>query len=595
VNPVVEAGNDQTNVKEGDTVSFSGSYSDAGSADTPTILWEFGDESTVSETLTPTHVYADNGDYTVTFTVSDKDGGVGTDTLTVTVDNVNPVVEAGNDQTNVKEGDTVSFSGSYSDAGSADTPTILWDFGDESTVSETLTPTHVYADNGIYTVTFTVIDKDGGVGTDTLTVTVDNANPVVEAGDDQSVNEGNTVSFSGSYSDAGSADTPTILWDFGDESTVSETLTPTHVYADNGIYTVTFTVTDKDGGVGTDTLTVTVDNANPAVVAGDDHTNVKEGDTVSFSGSYSDAGTVDTHTIEWDFGDGTTISDALNPTHIYADNGVYTVTLTVTDDNGGVGTDTLTVTVNNVDPAVGEIKSPIDPVLVNTQIATSCTFTDAGTLDTHTAVWDWGDYRSSDGVVSEINGAWMVTGEHVYTEAGVYWVTLTVTDDDGGSSSVTTENYVVAYNPEGGFVTGGGWINSPENAYVEKPELVGKATFGFVSKYEKGATVPTGKTEFQFKVADLNFKSTSYDWLVIAGSKAKYKGTGTINGEGNYGFMLSAVDGDSIDKFRIKIWDKDNGDITVYDNEIDTGIEIEEDKEPSTVISGGSIVVHKEK
>ena len=80
-------------------------------------------------------------------------------------------------------------------------------------------------------------------------------------------------------------------------------------------------------------------------------------------------------------------------------------------------------------------------------------------------------------------------------------------------------------------------------AYTSDPTLTGKATFGFVSKYQKGANVPTGNTEFQFKVADLNFKTTSYDWLVIAGSKAQYKGTGTINGTCEYKFMLTAIDG----------------------------------------------------
>ena len=70
-----------------------------------------------------------------------------------------------------------------------------------------------------------------------------------------------------------------------------------------------------------------------------------------------------------------------------------------------------------------------------------------------------------------------------------------------------------------------------------------------------------GQTEFQFKVADLNFHSSSYDWLVIAGKKAKYKGVDTINGEGEYMIILSAIDGDlqgddGIDKLRMKIWDR---------------------------------------
>jgi hypothetical protein len=93
----------------------------------------------------------------------------------------------------------------------------------------------------------------------------------------------------------------------------------------------------------------------------------------------------------------------------------------------------------------------------------------------------------------------------------------------------------------------------PPSAYVPNATLEGKATFGFVSKYGKGATTPTGNTEFQFKIANLNFYSENYDWLVVARSHAKYKGTGIINGEGNYGFRLSAVDGaikeDGIDKF----------------------------------------------
>ncbi len=115
----------------------------------------------------------------------------------------------------------------------------------------------------------------------------------------------------------------------------------------------------------------------------------------------------------------------------------------------------------------------------------------------------------------------------------------------------------------------------------------------FVSKYLKGAKVPTGNTEFQFKVADLTFKSTSYDWLVIAGAKAKYKGTGTINGTGDYGFQLSAIDGQvsgggGADKFRIKIWDKVTGQV-VYDNQMTAP----DDADPTTMLGGGSIVIHK--
>ncbi len=121
-------------------------------------------------------------------------------------------------------------------------------------------------------------------------------------------------------------------------------------------------------------------------------------------------------------------------------------------------------------------------------------------------------------------------------------------------------------DPSGGFVTGGGWIYSEAGSYLPDLTAEGKATFGFVSKYKKGASVPTGNTEFQFHAGDLNFHSTSYDWLVVTGSDfAKFKGTGTINGEGTYKFQIWAGDS-ALDTFRIKIWYEDGGEVVVYDN-----------------------------
>ena len=180
------------------------------------------------------------------------------------------------------------------------------------------------------------------------------------------------------------------------------------------------------------------------------------------------------------------------------------------------------------------------PVQVNTLINVSASFTDPGVLDTHTAVWNWGDGNTLAGTVTEANGTGSVTGSHSYTNPGVYTVKVTVTDKDGGSSESVFE-FVVVFDPDGGFVTGGGWINSPPGAYAANTALVGKANFGFVSKYKNGQSVPTGETEFQFSAAGFNFHSTVYDWLVIAGAKAQYKGSGTINDAGDYSFLLTAT------------------------------------------------------
>ncbi|MGD2178946.1 MAG: hypothetical protein PVG71_14125, partial [Anaerolineae bacterium] len=177
---------------------------------------------------------------------------------------------------------------------------------------------------------------------------------------------------------------------------------------------------------------------------------------------------------------------------------------------------------------------------------------------------------------------------------------------DGGYGS-SEYRYVVAYDPDGGFVTGGGWIDSPPGAYTADESLTGKASFGFVSKYKRGAQVPTGVTQFQFQVADLNFHSESYDWLVIAGARAQYKGVGTINGEGQYKFKLTGVDADindhdsiAVDRFRIKIWwevepegDGEAVEHVVYDNGLDADDYPDDPTTGTTEIGGGSIVIHK--
>ncbi len=184
--------------------------------------------------------------------------------------------------------------------------------------------------------------------------------------------------------------------------------------------------------------------------------------------------------------------------------------------------------------------------------------------------WDFGDSGSGSGPAPS----------HTYGAVGIYDVCLTVTDPARLSDTDCT--MAVVYDPSAGFVTGGGWIYSDPGAYVPDPTLEGKANFGFVSKYKKGATVPTGNTEFQFKAGSLNFHSSSYDWLLVTGSNyAKFKGIGTVNGSGAYKFQIWAGD-DSPDTFRIKIWteDEDGVEVVVYDNGFDQ------------TIDGGSIMIH---
>ncbi|MEJ8756478.1 MBG domain-containing protein, partial [Pontibacter sp. H259] len=166
-----------------------------------------------------------------------------------------------------------------------------------------------------------------------------------------------------------------------------------------------------------------------------------------------------------------------------------------------------------------------------------------------------------------------------------------------GSSCATSTAYLPVYDPNGGFVTGGGWINSPPGALAgdQNKDVTGKANFGFVSKYKKGSSQVDGNTEFQFQAGNLNFKSTLHGSgsLVIAGGKATYRGDGTVNGISGYKFTLTAIDGNwdngtSSDKFRIKIWGA-NG--VIYDNQMDKA----DNTNDATILGGGSIVIHEVK
>ena len=222
---------------------------------------------------------------------------------------------------------------------------------------------------------------------------------------------------------------------------------------------------------------------------------------------------------------------------------------------------------------------------INTDIQLDSSASSDPEADSLSYTWDFGDGSSGTGVMPS----------HSYAGAGIYNVCLTV--NDGTVNSDPNCTIVVVYDPSGGFVTGGGWIDSPAGAYSADPDLTGRATFGFVAKYKKGASVPTGNTSFALDLAGLAFYSDSYEWLVVnrGGANAQFKGSGTVNGgldpNGEpYKFMLWAGDG-SPDTFRIKIWFEDGGvETVVYDNGFDGS-----GNEAGQPIGAGNIVVHKGK
>jgi PKD repeat protein len=374
--------------------------------------------------------------------------------------------------------------------------------------------------------------------------------------------------------------------------------------SDAGVYDgITFTVSD---GELTDAkeVTITVKDVaknNPPILDPIGEKEIDEGQLLQFTVSASDPDRdALTYHVE-NLPAGATFNDATfswNPGFDQA--GTYQDIKFVVTDGAAADSENITIVVADIlwddkAPLVGEVIASPNPAQLNTPIIVTTTIddTDAGNsvVSSATCLVDGIPYPMSaaDGAYDGSIEAATVT-ILPFNTAGVHSINITAIDAVG-NTEISESILLAVYDPSAGFVTGGGWIMSPAGAYDPDPTLTGKATVGFVSKYQKGAKIPTGQTEFQFKAGNLNFKSTWYDWLVVAGAKAQYKGVGTINGAGEYGFMLTAIDGaikgEGTDLFRIKIWDKAT-DALVYDNQIDAP----DTDDPTMVIGGGSIVIH---
>lgn len=157
----------------------------------------------------------------------------------------------------------VSFTSSGNITATGDL-TYTWEVGplgpgDSGTITVTGTVDPDLVAEGVFTNTATISPTFDISATNNSAVAVVEVNiaPTVNAGSDQQVDPGDLVQFSGSFTDLGGDDTHTYEWNI-DGDIVTGTLTPTHTFNDPGIYQVTLTVTDSDGGVGVDTVEITV-------------------------------------------------------------------------------------------------------------------------------------------------------------------------------------------------------------------------------------------------------------------------------------------------------------------------------------------------
>lgn len=265
--------------------------------------------------------------------------------------------------------------------------------------------------------------------------------------------------------------------------------------------------------------------------------------------------------------------------------GTETITRTWTADDGGstascvqtISTiDTSAPTISNLDGA--PLLVPIgDPVILTATFADTC----AGAL---TATWDLGDTT----IVVTDPATSPTSVIHSYATQDIYTVTVTISD--GCGNTTTDEIVVVAFDPNDGFTTGGGWFIPDADSFIDGTPVTNttaKANFGFVVKYHQGSNTTSGSLEFVYKSGDINLHSLDMDWLVItSNTKVRFKGLATINGEGEYTFKVTGEDNGSPgsnDTFKIEIWlgvvDTENGPPTPK-------------HKAQGVLGGGNIKVH---
>jgi len=327
----------------GETVTFNATASYDLDGTIVSYEWDFGYTTTGTGNVT-THIYADDGIYKVTLNVTDNDGLSSIFSNDITVLNRPPVAVFTESAESVPTGGVIYFNASESFDPDGDIVSYVWDLGDGTIGVTGVTVEHSYAGRGTYTVTLTVTDDDGATASTNATKIVRNRPPVaVFTESAETVDTGEDIHFNAGDSYDPDGEIASYSWDFGDETGATGVMV-SHAYVDDGVYTVTLTVTDDLGATASANATKTVLNRSPVASFTENATKVNTGEVIYFnaSGSYDPDGSIESYF--WDFGDGTNAT-GMTVEHAFDEAGNYTVILTVTDDDGASSTDDATKTV----------------------------------------------------------------------------------------------------------------------------------------------------------------------------------------------------------------------------------------------------------
>ncbi|MDZ4844335.1 MAG: DUF2341 domain-containing protein [Chitinophagales bacterium] len=374
-------------------VNFS-NISTIGSGAIVSYAWDFGDGNT-SSTLSPQHTYGIAATYNASLIVTSDNGCTDTISKSVVVEDF---LDAGFTAATECKGDTTFFVPN-SLAGFS----YAWNFGDGNT-SITTSPTHVYAAAGTYAVTVEITSTGGCVSTETGSATV-NAIPVVDFEFVSACPNADVAFMNLSSVASGSL---TYAWNFGDAG-LSAATNPVHPYTGEGTYTVKLIATSTAACVDSISKSVEV-YAQP--VADFSASIGCQSVATQFANASGIASGFLNYT--WDFGDGSLLSNALNPTHVYNADGNYNVTLVVLSNNGCADT-TLGIAVIYQQPSASFTANTV--CFGDTTFFNNTSTAGAGI----SYFWDFDDGNFSGDS----------SPAYVYGTAGSFNVTLDVTTADG--------------------------------------------------------------------------------------------------------------------------------------------------------------------
>ena len=443
--------------------------------------WNFGDGNTSTE-KSPSHVYTQAGNYTVTLSATNQ-GGTGTKSSATPVGVTLPAPPLANFSVTPAAG-TAPLIVRFVNLSKGKVDSWSWDFGDGTTGTEK-SPTHVYSQLGDHTVTLRATNPGGTSAKTSVTPISVRAPPAPVANFGIAAVKG-YAPLSVRFVNTTSGKVDSWAWDFGDGTSSTEK-TPTHLFAAPGTYSVKLTATNLGGSSVKIAAAPIVASMPPLPVANFNMSPASGYAALTVQFTNRSSGKVDSWL--WDFGDDTTSTQA-SPTHVYSQVGSYTVRLTATNLSGTNTKRTvkpLTVTL----PPVARPSFTVTPDSGYAPVTVRFTNHTSGKVDSW--LWDFGDGSTSTDVKPT----------HMYAKAGNYTVKLSATNLNG-TVTTTSPTPVRALRP--GLVAAYGF---EEARGAKVADLSGKGHTGVIFGATRVTTGRFGKA--------LSFDGIS-NWVTVASS-----------------------------------------------------------------------------